>query len=370
MFYIKDIFINNWDSFVQNNTSTLIRPVVFKEVEKMMNCKNPDLGHAVYQCPSCGEYKFVPFTCKSRFCNSCGMKYQQDRALTLYSKLINCTHRHIVFTIPFELRNIFRANRTLLNLLFKAASQTILDWFYSQNKTENYKPGFVCALHTFGRDLKWNPHIHMLITEGATGNYNVWKKFKFFPYTMLRKKWQTTLLFLLEKHLGKSFKYMKNFVYSHTKDGFYVYAKPNLNSNHDVVNYIIRYIARPVMAQSRILNVTSNSITFWYQRHEDNKRVEETVSIDEFIKRLIVHIPDEQFKMLRYYGIYAKKHKNSDKLFRKLSTISYNIRKRLSRWRESIELSFHYDPAKCSCGMIMQFITICCKKKTLVYSVL
>lgn len=370
MFYIKDIFLNNWDSFVLNNSSSSIRPVVFKEVEKMMHCKDPDLGHALYQCPSCGKFKCVPFTCKSRFCNSCGMKYQQNRALTLYSKLINCKHRHIVFTIPFELRNLFRFNRNLLHLLFKAASQTVLDWFYSQNKSEDFKPGIVCALHTFGRDLKWNPHIHMLITEGATGNFNVWKSFKYFPYNMLRKKWQTTLLFLLEKYLGKSFKPLKNYIYSHTKDGFYVYAKPNLNSNHDVVNYIIRYIARPVMAQSRILNVTSDTVTFWYERHEDNKRVEETISIDDFIKRLIIHIPDEQFKMLRYYGIYAKKHKNSYKLLKKLSTVSYKIRKRLSHWRESIELTFHYDPAKCSCGDIMQFINIFCKKKSLVYSAL
>lgn len=124
------------------------------------------------------------------------------------------------------------------------------------------------------------------------------------------------------------------------------------------------------MAQSRILNVTSDTVSFWYERHEDNKRVEETISIDDFIKRLIIHIPDEQFKMLRYYGIYAKKHKNSNKLFKRLSTVSYKIRKRLSRWRESIELTFHYDPAKCSCGNIMQFINIFCKEKTLVYSVL
>ena len=370
MFYIKNIFINNWESFLLNNYSKSIRPVVFKKVEKMMHCKDPDLGHALYQCSSCGAFKSVPFTCKSRFCNSCGMKYQKDRALSLYSKLINCSHRHIVFTIPYELRNIFIINRNLLNLLFKAASQTILDWFYSQNKSENFKPGFICALHTFGRDLKWNPHIHMLITEGASGNINVWKHFKYFPYNMLRKKWQTILLYLLEKYLGKSFISLKNLIYNHTKNGFYVYAKPNLNSNHDVVNYIIRYIARPVMAQSRILNVINDSITFWYNRHEDNKRVEETISIDEFIKRLIIHIPDEQFKMIRYYGIYARRYKNSNKLIKKLSIVSYNIRKRLSRWRESIELTFHYDPAKCSCGQIMTFITIVCKKKSLVYSVL
>ncbi|WP_366208768.1 transposase [uncultured Clostridium sp.] len=25
----------------------------------------------------------------------------------------------------------------------------------------------MAALHTFGGDLKWNPHVHALVTEGA-----------------------------------------------------------------------------------------------------------------------------------------------------------------------------------------------------------
>ena len=54
--------------------------------------------------------------------------------------------------------------------------------------------GFISTLHTFGRDLKWNPHIHVLITEGASGNFTPWKKFEVFPYIMLRNRFQTTLL--------------------------------------------------------------------------------------------------------------------------------------------------------------------------------
>lgn len=349
---IKQIFIDNWSDFQKLFT---VRRVVCQEVNKMINCQNPDFGYALYFCEHCNKFKHVPFTCKSRFCNCCGIKYQQDRADLLSSKLISCKHRHIVFTIPEELRIFFRKDRNLLNLLFTAASRTVLDWFYSQN----FKPGIVTALHTFGRDLKWNPHIHMLITEGASGNSVVWRPFSFFPYIMLRKKWQTTLLFLLEKYLGKNyFRKFKNSIYSNTPDGFYVYAKPNLSSNYDVVNYIIRYIGRPVMAQSRIINYDGKSITFWYQRHEDNQKVVETLPIFEFIKLLIVHIPDKHFKMLRYYGIYAKKSIHHSKLIRRLSDNAIKVRKLLSHWRERIEISFGYDPCLCSCGHTMSFIDI------------
>ena len=353
---IKQIFIDHWKDFQKLFP---VRQVVSDEVNKMINCQNPDLGYALYYCEHCNKFKHVPFTCKSRFCNCCGIKYQQDRADTISAKLINCNHRHIVFTIPEELRIFFRKQRSLLNLLFIAASRTVLDWFYSQNKSQNFKPGIITALHTFGRDLKWNPHIHMLVSEGASGNSIVWRKFNYFPYIMLRKKWQTSLLSLLESFLGKPFfRKFKDKIYSNTPDGFYVYAKPNLSSKHDVVNYIIRYIGRPVMAQSRILDYNGNTITFWYQRHEDNKKVIETIPVFEFIQRLIIHIPDKNFKMLRYYGIYAKKSIHDSKLIKKLSDNAIKVRKMLAHWQERIEMSFGYNPCVCSCGHKMIFIEL------------
>lgn len=32
--------------------------------------------------------------------------------------------------------------------------------FHNLNKSKNFVPGIVCVLHTFGRPLEWNPHIH------------------------------------------------------------------------------------------------------------------------------------------------------------------------------------------------------------------
>jgi len=165
---IKEIFNNHWDDFVDTFSDLKIRPVVFKEVEKMLNCGNPDLGYATYYCEDCNKFKHVPFRCKSRFCNSCGVKYAMDRAHNISRKLIRCEHRHIVFTIPEELRIYFLEDRILLNGLFDAASTTILSWFHSLNKKQGFTPAIMCTLHTFGRDLKWNPHIHMLCSEGGS----------------------------------------------------------------------------------------------------------------------------------------------------------------------------------------------------------
>ena len=153
---IKEILADNWDEFMfeMARQGKPIRKTIVEEVEKVINCQNPDKGFALYACPTCHVQKRVPFTCKSRFCNCCGAKYSKDRALAMESVMLKCSHRHVVFTIPEELRKYFTHNRSLLNSLFTAANNTVSYYFNTRNKTENYIPGSVCVLHTFGRDLK------------------------------------------------------------------------------------------------------------------------------------------------------------------------------------------------------------------------
>lgn len=137
----------------------------------MMDCGNPNHGGAFYGCPDCGQLKLVPYTCKIRFCLSCGNLYNQKRSFYMSSKLISCIHRHCVFTIPEEIRIFFLKDRSLLSCLFHVVRDAIHRMFFKMNKSENFTPGFICVLHTIGRDLKWNPHIHALISEGGAGNF-------------------------------------------------------------------------------------------------------------------------------------------------------------------------------------------------------
>ena len=65
-----------------------------------------------------------------------------------------------------------------------------------------FKPGFILVLHTFGRDDKWNPHIHALMAELGVSDNNC-KKIDFIPFDMLIKRFQKVLLDLLEIKIGK-----------------------------------------------------------------------------------------------------------------------------------------------------------------------
>ena len=143
------------------------RQAAIDNVDKMINCGNPAFGGAMYACSKCRNLKFVSFRCKSRFCPICGVKYCQDRSNAMAFELIQCTHRHCVFTIDEGLRHFFLEDRSLLDCLFNAVRSLVLRMFYQMNKSKNFVPGFICVLHTFGRPLECNPHIHCLITEGG-----------------------------------------------------------------------------------------------------------------------------------------------------------------------------------------------------------
>ena len=361
---IQKIFFDHFSSVADSGIT--IRDSVFDNVDRMLHCRDFNYGFALYGCEHCGAFKTVPFTCKSRFCTSCGNLYSIKRSTNISCKLINTQHRHCVFTIPEELRIFFRKDRSLLNLLFSAVADCILFMFHKLNKSENFTPGFVCVLHTFGRSLQWNPHIHALISEGASGNFSIWRTVKHFNYSFLRNSFRMLLLNYMEKHIGSSFKKTKAFIYKHCPNGFYVYAKPALTNNNQVVKYVGRYLGRPVIASSRIDNYDGLSVTFHYNRHEDNKLITQTVPATDFIKKLIIHIPDKHFKMIRYYGLYAKHHKHEKVLIRAYSQEKRRFLLSLTSWKASILLSFGYNPLLCKCGHHMTVLEICHKGTPLI----
>lgn len=235
--------------------------------------------------------------------------------------------------------------------------------FSKMNKTENFTPGLICVLHTFGRDLKWNPHIHALISEGGAGNITPWRPIKHFDYNFLRNAFRKVLLERLTSRIGPAFRKVKNEMYTKHADGFYVRAKPNLCTPDITIKYISRYLGRPVIATSRIDTYDGENVTFHYTRHEDNKTVTETIPALNFIQKLIVHIPEKHFKMLRYYGIYAKHHKQEKKLRKCISAEKQRFLRSIQDWRQSILLSFGYDPLCCSeCGTSMLVLEVYHKK--------
>lgn len=365
-YHIKDILSDHFDKYLEvMNNVCVIPDYVIKNVNKTIICKTKELGCDFYCCPECGNTYLNFHTCKSRFCASCGVKYAKDRVIEIQKKVFDCPHRHIVFTIPKELREYFKKDKSLLNILFIGASD-VINYFFNgrreskrvdKSKSYTITPGFISVLHTFGRDLKWNPHIHMLISEGGIDSRtSSFKNVNYFNYNLLRKSWQKIILDALTSKLGKSFYPLRNMLYNKLDNGFYVYApREQFDDTKKGIEYVVRYTGRPVMSESRITNYDGTMVTWYYHPHEDETKTITVVKhAYKFISKLIQHIPKEQFKTVRYYGAYAAKNhrfRKHKRMYNKNEIIT-NIK--LNKWRNSILFNFGYDKLECSrCQKIM-----------------
>lgn len=67
--------------------------------------------------------------------------------------------------------------------------------------------------------------------------------------------------------------------------------------------YIGRYAKRPCLSETNIVyySYEKQLVSFVYKDKITRTEKTETVSVDEFLKRLIRHIPEKNFRMIRHY---------------------------------------------------------------------
>ncbi|OXS57890.1 IS91 family transposase, partial [Cohnella sp. CIP 111063] len=215
---------------------------------------------------------------------------------------------------------------------------------------------------TFGSKLNFNPHVHMLVTMGGMKANGEWKTYDYVPFEKLRKVWQTVVLKLIRRTLTEEEKRqvqpLLQRAYQSNDKGFYVHAPKQRGNVKAQLGYIGRYIRRPAIAVERIVSYDGEYVVFRYHDKTEDTDKEEQVTVEEFISRLIRHIPEEQFKMIRHYGVYARRAKKMSKekvkvwqetVKRTLVKVKQRIRR---KWKERIQTQTGKDPmvcAKCEC---------------------
>lgn len=141
------------------------------------------------------------------------------------------------------------------------------------------KIGLVAILHTFGKDMKFHPHLHIITNSNIDFN------------SKFNKLWRKTILGNLKLTSDKYYY------------GYYVWF--DAIKSEGIAKYIGRYVRHPAIANGRILKCNKWSITFFYRDNHKDKIIVKKPVLD-FISSLIQHIPPEQFKMIRYYGAYSR----------------------------------------------------------------
>lgn len=351
---IKEIFKNHWDEYLEKHPE--VPDYIKKEVRKVLNCRNPEKGgYAKFVCPNHPEeYVIVPHSCKSRFCNVCGVWQTNKWIERSVGDFPKTAYWHITFTIPDYLWYFFyrQSNRVLLDLLFKASSETILGWF----KTRGLIPAVTSVLHTFGGVLNYNTHLHLIVSAAGLGfdkkNKPYWKEIDYLPEAMLKKRWRALLLTLLKPQIKSS---LKRILF---KINWYVHVGVRLVNPQFTCKYIGRYTKKPVIAETRIVAYDGIFVTFYYDDKKEKdywaKRKYCKLSWEEFITRLVQHIPQPQFKMIRHYGLLANVVR---KTYQKIVFKLLNQVKKIPQWLRWRARQLKYrkvDPLICKiCGQEM-----------------
>ncbi|QGP57139.1 Putative transposase (plasmid) [Piscirickettsia salmonis] len=294
-----------------------IRPAVDENVLKVLGCRTKLMGCDVYGCsnPNCEHTKVVCFTCKSRFCSTCGKKATEQWIEEQNATLPQCKWQHITFTMPRKFWAFFLFNRELLNIIFRTAANTLLE----TAKKKGLIIGIFAALHTFGRDLKWNVHVHISVTRGGYDEANdswceiyftrkvIMPMWRYAVTNLLRQTYKAGELTIPDEYQTEisdltTFNRFLNREYQ--KFWKVHFAQPKENHQHNV-DYLGRYIKRPALANARMEHYDGNVVIFRYLDHKTKQQKMKKQSIDDFIDRLTQHIPDKFFKMIRYYGFLS-----------------------------------------------------------------
>ena len=176
-----------------------IRKIVLEEVEKFRLRGEKESGFSLYAYDFCGDIKVIPHRCKGRFCSVCATGYMEEWSRKTVENMYEMPHRHIMFTLPKELWEIFIRQRDLLKDLMDISVKLLKDWFENKEKVEI---GMMVGVHTFGATMKFQPHVHILMTEGGLTTGGKMKHVGFIPYEMMRERWRYGVIKMLREKLS------------------------------------------------------------------------------------------------------------------------------------------------------------------------
>lgn len=306
-----------------------------KEQHKVLSligqCRTGKLGAHKEKCTGCGYRKIHYNSCGNRHCPNCQGVNKERWFLDRSYDLLPVKYFHGVFTVPSELRNLFRYNKkTLYNLLFKCSWECIKEFGWDKRQKMEAKAGMIGILHTWTQKMHYHPHLHCIIPSGGINAEGLWKTSKgksnfLFSVKALSCKFKKKFLYHLvelqksgklrlvpdDEHWGTAKRFYK------TKRKLYlnkwvVYAKESFGGVDQVLEYLGRYTHRIAISNYRILKVTNSHVTFRYLNRKKESTATETITGKQFILRFLQHVLPKRFTKIRHYGFLSTRSKALD----------------------------------------------------------
>lgn len=229
----------------------------------------------------------------------------------------------MVFSPPKEVWDVFEANyRILADILFASVAETLQQ--FQRNNWGCATGSFFGVLHTWGSQLNWHPHLHVLVAAGAiVPRSGKWKEIRpgyAFPVKGMSKVFKAIFIRKLELlDADRAMRWPEELRSVEARRAWRVmlcgrswniFTKPTLGNTRAVVRYLARYTSRIAISNRRITGVdeANRTVSFSYTDYRDGgKRKELTLGGRDFIRRFARHMVPKGFRRVRHYGLMCGK---------------------------------------------------------------
>lgn len=305
-------------------------PDQYKVVYDLLNCRTEYLGGHIEKCDHCGSERITYNSCRNRHCPKCQIMPRERWLEARKAELLPVMYFHSVFTLPHDLNTIIFFNKkVMLNILFKAASETLLTFGKNPQGSLGGKLGFIAILHSWDQLLKDHFHLHCLVPAGAVAeDWTCWipcRNEYLFNEDALGMVFRAKFIDYMTQACAKGelvfpsiispfekpykFKELKNTLYSKK---WVVHVKEPIKKPEYVLEYLGRYTHRVAISNHRIVSLKDSKVTFKYKNRETNQMELATIEAVEFIRRFLLHVLPKRFVKIRHYGFLTNRNKKSN----------------------------------------------------------
>jgi len=343
------------------------RPVIAEVVNRYLDCGVLNNGFARIRCPDCRDELLLTLSCKAKaFCPSCAAKRRAELSARLLDDiLVPVPHSLWTFTIPKRLRPWFKFDRNLLGKLCLCAWKSLRAALEEIVDVGDAMAGAVAGIHSAGKLVNSNPHVHILCTDGLLDSEGTFFSAPpWIDFDAIAKLFRHQVFSLLLKAEKISPLIVENMM-SWPHSGFHVHrADPIDPKDREAVERVVGYLVQcPISLENLSYREENDEVVYRAGRKGPEQR---TFSPLDFIAELCMHIPDKGKHNTRMYGIYSNAHRGAINRQARaqcppeptaieeppLSTRAYR-----QKWAELIQRVFEVDPLICSkCGGRMEII--------------
>ena len=340
------------------------RPYIEKVIYRYLDCGDLHQGFARVRCNDCGHEYLLSFSCKRRhFCPSCHQKRVVEFGEWLCMDVLKkIPHRHFVFSIPKILRRYFLYDRKLLAALSRSAWESLKVFMQQAVPEKEPIPGAVIAIQTFGDFLGFNPHCHILMTDGCFyGNKGMFRVAPPLELKKLEMIFRHKVFRLLLKR-GRITEEMVRMLSAWRHSGFNVFCGNRISPKDDAaMENLARYIIRASFSQERMKYLRQEGTVVY--RAKDGKD-QKTFPAMEWLAAMCSHIPNRGEQMVRYYGYYSnvargkRKAQGTDDVVPGILDPVENNKALRKSWARLIQKIYEVEPLVCPrCNGTMRIIS-------------